>query len=423
MSAARAHLTVSSRRRFAQASTGKSEQLHMKELLARFVAAFQRGIDGEVAAMRASAGAFEVTLSDGVDLGAMRYGFALGGGGGGDSGRVTAGSVCMLRTPAGDQTVTVERAKAGDGRVTLAASLPVDLAAPAALVVAPWFLYDRLRGALERLDPDQHGVRLALTLFGQVPPARAATTLRHEHDALDASQRAAVQLACESELAFVWGPPGTGKTATLTHLMAELLAQERRVLVVSTTNAAIDEVLAKLSRHAWFADAVAAGTIVRLGRSSHETFGTELSEIVARQHDAHHAARLRLRARIDEVEALARHAQGTLVELAALLSPQRSLFGEPPGLRAVAFDRIFGAAYGDVLARREPRVQQRVLELRLARLTAIRVLAKARLAAHAAADRNLEARVVAGARVVMCTLASAYLSPLLTDERFDVLVA
>jgi hypothetical protein len=186
MSAARAHLTVSSRRRFAQASTGKSEQLHMKELLARFVAAFQRGIDGEVAAMRASAGAFEVTLSDGVDLGAMRYGFALGGGGGGDSGRVTAGSVCMLRTPAGDQTVTVERAKAGDGRVTLAASLPVDLAAPAALVVAPWFLYDRLRGALERLDPDQHGVRLALTLFGQVPPARAATTLRHEHDALDA---------------------------------------------------------------------------------------------------------------------------------------------------------------------------------------------------------------------------------------------
>ncbi|HUQ01782.1 MAG TPA: AAA domain-containing protein [Kofleriaceae bacterium] len=396
----------------------------MKELLERFVAAFQRGIDGEVAAMRASAAAFEVQLTDGAELGALRYGFALGGGSGSAGpGRVAAGGVSVLRTPAGDQTVTIEHVMAGDGRVTLAASQPIDLAAPAALVVAPWFLYDRLRGALERLDTDQHGVALALTLFGQAPPLRTATTLRLDHDPLDASQRAAVQLCSDSNLAFVWGPPGTGKTATLTHLLAELLAQQRRVLLVSTTNAAIDEVLAKLSRHAWFADAVAAGTIVRLGHSSSETFGAELGDVVARQHEAHHTARLRLRARLEEVEVLARHAQGLLAELAALLSPQRSLFGEPPGLRAGALDRVFGAAHGAALARREPRAQQRALEVRLARLAAIRTLGKARLAAHAAADRNLEARVVAGARVVMCTLASAYLSPLLTDQRFDVLVA
>lgn len=45
------------------------------------------------------------------------------------------------------------------------------------------------------------------------------------------------------------------------------------------------------------------------------------------------------------------------------------------------------------------------------------------MAAHAAADRDLEGRVVADARIVMCTLTNAYLSPLMADQRFDVLIA
>ncbi|HEX7703679.1 MAG TPA: DEAD/DEAH box helicase, partial [Kofleriaceae bacterium] len=36
---------------------------------------------------------------------------------------------------------------------------------------------------------------------------------------------------------------------------------------------------------------------------------------------------------------------------------------------------------------------------------------------------DLEARIVADARIVMCTLTNAYLSPLMTDQRFDVLIA
>ena len=38
----------------------------MSELLARFVAAFKRGIEGEVAAMQASSNAFEITLTRGA---------------------------------------------------------------------------------------------------------------------------------------------------------------------------------------------------------------------------------------------------------------------------------------------------------------------------------------------------------------------
>ncbi len=132
-----------------------------------------------------------------------------------------------------------------------------------------------------------------------------------DHAALDPSQRAAVQLCSDSRLAFVWGPPGTGKTVTLTHVIEELLAQDRRILLVSTTNAAIDEVLAKLSTRPWFATAIEAGTLVRLGRSSAETFGAELGDVVARKHDVHGSARSRLRARIDDAEQRCATARGS----------------------------------------------------------------------------------------------------------------
>ncbi len=59
-------------------------------------------------------------------------------------------------------------------------------------------------------------------------------------------------------------------------MIEELLAQEQRILLASTTNAAIDQALAKLAARPSLAAAVAAGAVVRLGRSEAETFGAEL---------------------------------------------------------------------------------------------------------------------------------------------------
>ena len=54
-------------------------------------------------------------------------------------------------------------------------------------------------------------------------------------------QRAALRLVAHSS-AFLWGPPGTGKTTTLGVLLAEFLDREpqARVLLLSTTNQAVD---------------------------------------------------------------------------------------------------------------------------------------------------------------------------------------
>src|SRR5262249_16094547 len=152
------------------------------------------------------------------------------------------------------------------------------------------------------LDVDRHWVSLALTLFGKRPHRRTASSLRGDHTALNPSQRAAVQLCSDSELAFIWGPPGTGKTAPLAHVIEELLAQDKRILVPSTRNGAIDQILAKLAARPWFLAAIEAGTVVRLGRSEDETFGAELADIVGRAQGKHRSSVDRLRARIAEVE-------------------------------------------------------------------------------------------------------------------------
>jgi fructose-specific component phosphotransferase system IIB-like protein len=389
------------------------------QLLGRFVSAFKRGIEREVAAMRGAAETFELALTRGEELGGLRYAFDLPEA----SEKLMTGGEGALRTARGAQRVVIERCE--DLRVTLAAEQPIDLAAvPITLAVAPWFLYERLLQALDEISVDRHAVELALTLFGKRPHRRAASPLRGDHGALNASQRAAVQLCQDSDLAFLWGPPGTGKTVTLVHVIEELLAGEQRILLASTTNAAIDQVLAKLAARPWFAAAVEAGTVVRLGRSEAETFGAEVADVVGRLQGQHKSSLDRLRVRIADVEQQVRYGDALLAEATAAAAPQQSLFAEPaPRLSSAALSRVFPPGLAEVVARLPPRDQLAVVEQRLARLRRLRVLARARVAEHTAAVRDMEAQVIGKARVVMCTLANAYLSPLMKSLRFDVLIA
>ncbi len=394
----------------------------MRDLLARFVAAFQRGIEGEVAAMRdpenpyTRTAASEVALTRGEEQGPLRYGFE------GATDKLSPGMTCLLKSSGRDQRITVERCE--ETRLAILATEPIDLEGPASLVIAPWFLYDRMTEALAAIDVDKHHVELALRLFGKSPHARAETPLRVEHVGLDPSQLAAVKLCSDSDLAFVWGPPGTGKTRTLTCVVEELLAQGQRILLASTTNAAIDQILAKLSTTPWFAGAVEAGTLVRLGRSPAETFGAELRDLVERASKLHRTTLERLRGRVGEAVQQLRFAKALLEDLAPALGAQQSLFNAPaPRLRDQALSRVFSPGLAAVLSDVPGTTQKRVIELRIARLERVRVLAKTKIAAHIAEDRELETKLLADARVVMCTLTNAYLVPGMAAQRFDVLIA
>jgi len=58
---------------------------------------------------------------------------------------------------------------------------------------------------------------------------------------LTGEQRDVLERACASEVTFVWGPPGTGKTYVIAHLTAALIERGERVLLTSHTNAAINQ--------------------------------------------------------------------------------------------------------------------------------------------------------------------------------------
>ena len=54
------------------------------------------------------------------------------------------------------------------------------------------------------------------------------------------SQRQAITKAMHQPVSFIWGPPGTGKTATLAYIMANYAFCRKKVLFVSNTNRAVD---------------------------------------------------------------------------------------------------------------------------------------------------------------------------------------
>lgn len=93
---------------------------------------------------------------------------------------------------------------------------------------------------------------------------------------LNPSQSEAVQKALANEISYVWGPPGTGKTQTLSALCLRLFQDGKRVLLCSNTNQAVDQVLLKLCR-TFTKDhpALVDGKVVRIGRIQNKTLETE----------------------------------------------------------------------------------------------------------------------------------------------------
>ncbi|MBR3431349.1 MAG: AAA family ATPase [Clostridia bacterium] len=54
-------------------------------------------------------------------------------------------------------------------------------------------------------------------------------------------QELAIRLSRTEPILFVWGPPGTGKTETLAHMVLEHVASGERVLMLSHSNVSVDE--------------------------------------------------------------------------------------------------------------------------------------------------------------------------------------
>lgn len=63
------------------------------------------------------------------------------------------------------------------------------------------------------------------------------------------SQIKAVKEALSNQISIIQGPPGTGKTQTILNIIANLLVQNKSILVVSNNNTAIENVAEKLGKY------------------------------------------------------------------------------------------------------------------------------------------------------------------------------
>jgi ssDNA-binding Zn-finger/Zn-ribbon topoisomerase 1/DNA polymerase III delta prime subunit len=153
------------------------------------------------------------------------------------------------------------------------------------LVIDNTALLEALKEKLEKSSGDgrQLNVKLADDVVANngkaAPPASPLSNLAYYR--LNQRQKDAVHLSLTNAVTYLWGPPGTGKTTTLSVLIQELFARGKRVLVCSNTNRAVDQVLLNLCRtlgtdH----EAMESGKIVRLGRIAHDQLRQEYAEYV-----------------------------------------------------------------------------------------------------------------------------------------------
>lgn len=100
-------------------------------------------------------------------------------------------------------------------------------------------------------------------VVGKIIPAPDPVERRH-YVGLNVDQASAVEEMNATPLYLLWGPPGTGKTTTLGTAVARWLRQKKRVLIVSTSNSAVDAAMRAVLKNLQLDEMQA---VLRLGTS------------------------------------------------------------------------------------------------------------------------------------------------------------
>lgn len=397
----------------------------MDALVRSFVSTFQHALKGEIEAIQKRFGAsselelVNPKLGDHSDPASRLYSFDLPEA----APMLVPLMECLLKDDRGDQRVTI--IAVDRGQITLECPDPLDdRSASYRLMVFPGFLYQRLQQALASLlDPNTYITETALRLFGKRDAQSQPRPLSLEHDLLNPSQQRAVQLCHDRSLAWIWGPPGTGKTRTLADIVAELLHGNARLLITSATNAAIDQVLLKLAEHPAMQVYFERHQIVRLGQVDGPTFGASVREVVLMR-NADLAQRLTwLTARCADLADLIQRSRLILAQLAEETQPsQLGFFSQVPSTAVVDFGPLFSIRHANMMRRCDAEEQATIVARRKLRLEALLNGYRRRSTEYRKALGQQEQHAVHEARLVLATSANVYLSSLLQDERFDVVI-
>lgn len=143
---------------------------------------------------------------------------------------------------------------------------------PSALLsIDATYVLRKLKEVLPSLE--SRDVDLALKTFNRIPVRCSEgkpkfTLIDTNREGPDEYQRKAIKICLGNEVAFIHGPPGTGKTRTLVNVVNDLANNGKKVLVSCHTNVACDNVIKhflKFEHQATVKNLYKNGGIVRIG--------------------------------------------------------------------------------------------------------------------------------------------------------------
>jgi len=141
-------------------------------------------------------------------------------------------------------------------------SLP-DNISKAKMFADPIFILEKLRDRIASPSTD-FSLALARKLFAEEEPKLGSSSVTVSSK-LNKFQKAAVEKSIGSEVFFIWGPPGTGKTTTISSIISHAFQNKKTVLITSNTNVAVDNAIAKAEETIRQTVGYKNGDILRVG--------------------------------------------------------------------------------------------------------------------------------------------------------------
>lgn len=134
------------------------------------------------------------------------------------------------------------------------------------LITTPYYLLEKLVKRLQEIKDKKLEInkKLVLDVFNGTSPEKINNTVYTSTD-LNEQQNSALTSALQNNITYIWGPPGTGKTHTIGHIISNFVRAGKSVLMVSHTNSAIDTALIKLYQLLPDKEIFQEGKILRLG--------------------------------------------------------------------------------------------------------------------------------------------------------------